>query len=853
MSKLLSVRGPPLDDASFSGPWRAIATIDVEGYRGRDRPQSANLRDEGHMGIRRGERTSPGVRAAGLDPPNPASAVARARPTSFAATAGAGRGRVNAGKVPRRSSVGYDDREGRFLYATPALAAYMGMMPDQLIGRTWYEIGVPPEAVHALEEVRRRVLETGRPAKHKTSLQIGGTNRESEFAFKPVIDADGSIVGTVVTAWDASEHRQASRGRARLNRIYSILGAIDNVLLRAHSSHVILSEACRIAADVGGVELAWVGLLDRASGDVRVICQAGRDEGLLADVVVSARDEPSGHGVVGTAIRENRSVVVQAVRRDKRMALWRAFFEQLAEDVSGALDSIETKRAKAEAHSTLIESERRYRDLFEVNPQAMWVFDIETLRFLAVNNAAIRSYGYSRDEFLTMTVKDIRPSEDVPALLEEVVTAAPGEDGYRPRGQRRHLRKDGSLAYVEVSANDIDFEGRPARLVMVIDVTDRRRLEAQLVEATRLEAMGHLAGGVAHDFNNLLTAVNGYADILIRELEGDERVESAREIRRAGARAAELTKQVLAFARRQVLVPRPVDLNAVVASVSQMLRALIGEQVRLVTNLDSSPAVVLADPGQLEQVLVNLAVNSRDAMLGGGVLEIGVRRVEDAVVFDREITGPAVLLTVSDTGVERDNAIRARAFEPFFTTKEAGKGTGLGLATVHGIVRQSGGQIWAESSVGSGTRVSVLFPEVDATPEPTATPQAVVPEIGEGSCILVVEDDAAVRAFVVATLERAGYRVLVAASPAQAAALSEGLAETVDLLLTDLVMPGENGRDLAERLLVSRRSLRVVLMSGYDAAPPEDRHAARFPSLPKPFGADELVAAVRQALAEPEA
>jgi PAS domain S-box-containing protein len=768
------------------------------------------------------------------------------------------------------------------------------MTPDQLTGRTWYEIGVPPEAVHALEETRRRVFETGQPAKQTASFQIGGTHRESEFVFKPAIGADGSIVGTVVTAWDASEHGPTSRGRARLDRTYSILSAIDQVILRARSSHVILSEACRIAADVGGFELAWAGLVDPATGDVRVVCQAGRDEGLLADVVVSARDEPSGHGVVGTAIRENRSVVIQDVRRDERMVAWRSFFDQLgyrtaagfpiraagrtigalalysakashfdaasarlyeklAEDISGALDSIETKSVNAEAHSALIESERRYRDLFEVNPQAMWVFDVETLRFLAVNKAAIRSYGYSRDEFLAMTIKDIRPSEDVPALLEEVVTAARGEDGYRPRGQWRHIRKDGSLIFAEVSANDIDFEGRPARLVLVIDVTDRRRLEAQLTEATRLEAMGHLAGGIAHDFNNLLTAVNGYADILIGELEGDERVESAREIKRAGARAAELTKQVLAFARRQILVPRPVDLNTVVSSVSPMVRTLIGEQVRLVTNLDSSPAVVLADPGQLEQVLVNLAVNSRDAMPGGGVLEIGVRCVEDAGIFDREITGPAVLLTVSDTGAGMDGATLARAFEPFFSTKEPGKGTGLGLATVYGIVRQSSGQVWAESADGSGTKVSVLLPLVDATPEPTAAPRAAAPDIGEGSCILAVEDDAAVRAFVVATLEHAGYRVLVAASPAQAAALSDGLGETIDLLLTDLVMPGANGRDLAERLLVSRPSLRVVLMSGYDAAPPEDRRDDPFRFLAKPFGPDELIAAIGQALAEPEA
>jgi PAS domain S-box-containing protein len=765
------------------------------------------------------------------------------------------------------------------------------MTPDQLIGRTWYEIGVPPESVHALEETRRRVLETGQPANQKTSLQIGGVLRESEFVIKPVIGVDGSIVGTVVTAWDSAEHRRASRGRARLDRTYSILTAIDQVISRARNSHVILSEACRIAADVGGFELAWVGLLDPATGDIRVVCQAGRDEGLLADVVVSARDEPSGHGVVGTAIRENRSVVIQDVRRDERMAAWRSFFdqlgyrtaagfpiraagrtigafvlysakasrfdateahlyEQLAKDISSAVDSIETKKGKAEAHSALIESERRYRDLFDMNPQAMWVFEAETLQFLAVNNAAIRTYGYSRDEFLAMTVRDIRPPEDVPALLEDIATVIPDEGGYRPLGQWRHLRKDGSLIYAEVSSNDIDFEGRPARLVQVIDVTDRRRLEAQLAEAARLEAMGHLAGGIAHDFNNLLTAVNGYADILIRELEGDERVDSALEIRRAGARAAELTKQVLAFARRQVLVPRAVDLNDVVASVSQMLRRLLGEQVRLVTNLDSSLAVVLADPGQLEQVLVNLAVNSRDAMPGGGLLEICVRCVEDAGIFDREMAGPAVLLRVADTGAGMDEATLARAFEPFFTTKEVGKGTGLGLATVYGIVRQSSGQIWAESAPGSGTKVSVLFPQIDATPEPTAAPKAAVAEIGEGSCILAVEDDDAVRAFVVAALEHAGYRLLVAASPAQATALSDGLGETIDLLLTDLVMPGGNGRDLAKRLLADRPSLRVVLMSGYDAAFNEVGSGDSFHFLAKPFDADELAAAVRLALGE---
>jgi two-component system, cell cycle sensor histidine kinase and response regulator CckA len=802
----------------------------------------------------------------------------------------AGRPRTAATRASNESSVGYYDREGRFLYATPEMASYVGMTPDELIGRTWYEIGVPPEAVDGLEAARRRVLETGNSDRQKATFQVGGSDRETEFSIRPVRGRDGSIVGTVVTAWDPSEHRESSRGKARLDRTYAILSAIDQVILHAHDSDVILSEACRIAAGLGGFELAWIALLDAASGDVRMAFQSGRDEGLLADLVLSSRDEPSGRGVVGTSIRENRSVVVQDVRHDPRMAPWRTFFdrlgyrtaagfpirvrggtigslvlysarvghfdaaearlyEQMAEDISAAVDTIETRKAMAETESALVEAEQRTRDLFGMNPQAMWVFDIGTLRFLAVNNAAINAYGYSRDEFLAMTLKDIRMPEDVPALVADIAIPLPDQGGYRPPRQWRHVRKDGSPIYVEVTAHDIMFDGRKARLVMAIDVTERRRLEAKLAEATRLEAMGALAGGIAHDFNNLLTAVNGYADILIEELEGDERVESAREIRRAGARAAELTRQVLAFARRQVLVPRAVDVNVVVASVGQMLRRLIGEQISLVTKLDDSSAVVLADPGQLEQVLVNLAVNSRDAMPDGGVLEIEVRRVEDAGVLDHDLTGRAVLVTVADTGIGMDEATMARAFEPFFTTKDAAQGTGLGLATVYGIVHQSNGRTWVESGVGRGTTVSVLLPLVETPPEPrkVAAPSAL--QGRDEAAILVVEDDSAVRAFVVSTLERAGYSVLAAASPAHATALSDGLAEAIDLLLTDLIMPGGNGRDLAARLLTSRPSLRVVLMSGYDATISEVAPGRRV--LAKPFDAEELLAAVREALSAP--
>jgi two-component system, cell cycle sensor histidine kinase and response regulator CckA len=800
-----------------------------------------------------------------------------------------------AAAVSHSSNVGYYDLEGRFLYATPALAAYVGMTSAELLGRTWYEIGVPPEAVDRLEAARRRVLESGHAETQKAGFAIGGSYRETEFLIKPVLGADGSITGTAVAAWDASEQRLGSRGRTRLDRTYLILNAMDQVILRARDSNVLYSEACRITAEVGGFELAWVGLLDAATGDVRVVCQAGRDEGLLSALAISSRDEPSGHGVVGTSIRENRTVVIQDVRNDARMDAWRPFFdqlgyktaagfpirvdgrpigalvmysikrshfdaaearlyEQLAGDISAAVEAIEVERARAAAQKALSESERRYRDLFEKIPLPLAVYDTETLRFLAVNDATMSAYGYSRDEFLAMTLPETLPPEDVPAVLEEIeaVVRDSGGSGYRPTGSWRQVRHDGSIMYSEVFTHDILFDGRSARLVAAIDVSERRRLETQLAEATRLEAMGHLAGGIAHDFNNLLTAVNGYADILIAELEGDARADSAREIRRAGARAADLTKQVLAFARKQDLAPRPVDMNAVVDSVAKMLHRLIGEQIELVTKLDESPAVVRADPGQLEQVLVNLAVNSRDAMPDGGVLEIAVRRVPEAATLDRGMTGPAVLLTVTDSGTGMDELTLSRAFEPFFTTKESGHGTGLGLATVHGIVHQSSGRIWVESVKGTGTTVSVLLPFIEALPEPVQTPRLPATGTDTGSSILVVEDDSAVRAFVVATLEHAGYRVMATGSSSQAAALAEGLDEHIDLLLTDVVMPGGNGQDLADRLLVNRPSMRVVLMSGYDSTPTAGRRNEGFVFLPKPFGANELTAAVRQSQSEPE-
>ena len=366
-----------------------------------------------------------------------------------------------------------------------------------------------------------------------------------------------------------------------------------------------------------------------------------------------------------------------------------------------------------------------------------------------------------------------------------------------------------------------------------------------------MEAIGRLAAGMAHDFNNLLTAMIGYADLLEVELGDDPAADQAREIRRAGIRASELTHQVLAFVRRQARPPRPVDANSIVVGISQMLRRLISGEVRLAFRLSSDPAVVMADPGQLEQVLVNLAINARDAMPDGGLLEVTVGCVDAGSHLERGLTGDAVLVTVADTGRGMDEHTLAHAFEPFYTTKPGGLGTGLGLSTVHRIVHQSCGEIWADSTVGQGTRISVLLPRVDAQPETISVPIVGGP-VGPANpaTILVVEDEPAVRAIVVSTLERAGYRVLVAGGPAEAIALSTGLEDPIDLLLTDMVMPDCTGEGLAAQLTARRPSLRVIMMSGYSEGMGGRRLPDDAPFLAKPFSTEALISVIADVLSD---
>lgn len=346
-----------------------------------------------------------------------------------------------------------------------------------------------------------------------------------------------------------------------------------------------------------------------------------------------------------------------------------------------------------------------------------------------------------------------------------------------------------------------------------------RKSEEQRRQMQKLEAIGRLAGGVAHDFNNLLTVILSYGEFMLDETEDRPAMRAnVEEIVRAGRRAADLTRQLLAFSRRQVLALRVLDLNQSVHGVVRMLERLLGEHVQLKVGLESGLGCVHADPGQIEQVIVNLAINARDAMPHGGTLSIATSNVTIEPDYAKDHIevqpGPYVMLSVSDTGHGMDKETRARIFEPFFTTKEIGKGTGLGLATVFGIVKQSGGHIWVYSELGSGTTFKVYLPRVEPSGIPATAPP-VGPQSSGSETILVVEDEDAIRAIACRVLDQAGYRVLSANSPVQALEMVRAAREPIDLLLTDVVLPQLNGRELAQRIEELRPGIRLLFMSGY--------------------------------------
>ncbi len=738
----------------------------------------------------------------------------------------------------------------------------------------WVDEHDPPPAPHKLERgLTEYVLRTGQPLLATAEVHEDlGRRGEAELVGAPSLDwigvplkAQDRTIGVLV----AQTYTEGTR-----------FGEREKDILQFVSTQVAMAiERKRAEEAVRASEARLKALLDSALDACVTMDEAGRitswsaaaeavfgwpaseaiGRSLAATIIPRQHREGHARGLArfletgeGPILRQR--IEITALHRDGRefpVELTVTPIRLADHWLFGAFvrDLTDAKRAE----QALRRSEASYRGLVEHAAYGIYRATADG-KFLMVNPALFTMLGYpSAEDVLQLDISRdayVDPAARVRILERcERFGSAIEEVAWR--------RRDGSIISVRLN-------GRPVRgpdgalecfEFIVDDVTEQRALEERLRHTQKMEAVGRLAGGIAHDFNNLLTAILGSVDFLRRAL-GPEHPEHAEteEIQKAAVRAADLTRQLLAFSRQQVLAPKVLELDALVTNLEKMLRRLIGEDVELRFVAKASRAAVRADPGQLEQVIVNLVVNARDAMPRGGRLTVETASVDldAAYAWEHGTVEPGryVMLAVTDTGVGIDRAAQARLFEPFFTTKEFGKGTGLGLATVYGIVKQSGGYIWVYSEPGHGATFKVYLPRVEQASEPVAAPQPPARALGGTETILLAEDEAAVRNLARRVLEKHGYTLLLAATGRDGVRLAEQHGSPIDLLVTDVVMPEMGGRELAQRLTTRQPTLKVLYLSGYtdDAIVHHGVLDAGVAFLQKPFKPDELVRKIREVL-----
>jgi len=556
----------------------------------------------------------------------------------------------------------------------------------------------------------------------------------------------------------------------------------------------------------------------------------------------------------------NEDTAVECMKAGAWDYVIKEHLKRLGSAVLGVLEKKRVRLQQREAEQALRESEEKFRAIFEDNSSAMAIIERDTTISM-VNKQYIKISKYEEKNVIGMSWTRQIPPADLARMQEynrkRLTDPASAPDQY----EFRFIRSNGEIRDCYMSVSVIPTSQKI--IASFVDITDSKRaatehekLQEQLRVAQKIEAIGSLAGGVAHDFNNLLSVILTNTSFALDALAADSPLrEDLQEIQTAGQRAATLTRQLLAFSRKQMLRPEVLDCNAVVVDVEKMLRRLIGEDVALAVRPATGLWRTKADRGQLEQVIMNLAVNARDAMPGGGRLTVETANVEvDAAFVERHLgskPGPHVRLTVTDSGSGMDQTTLVRMFEPFFTTKPAGKGTGLGLATVYGIVKQSGGGIWVDSVVGQGTTFTIHLPRTEDADEEEPRLPKVAPATSGNETVLIVEDEEAVRNVARRILVAAGYQVQVAADGAAALQICAQLPRPVDLLLTDVVMPGMSGRQLVDHLAPQVPQLKVVYMSGYtdNAIVHQGVLDPGTHFIAKPFTREELLARVREALA----
>ena len=787
------------------------------------------------------------------------------------------------------------DQQDRIVEANDRALAMYGFSREELLGmdattlRTVEQRRTYAEAGKLVDEQPSALNETVHVRKDGSTFPV----EVSGF----VIVVEGRKYHQMIIR-DITQRNAARRQLENANRVYAVLTQCSHAILRATTEQELFHGVCNAAVQEGGFPLAVIVRSDRDTGDVRPEAAAGVAREYMNGIQLSARIDPFGMGVIGTAISGGKAAVSDDIEHDAQMLPWReragksglcslvcvpiqrggqiefafalysrerAFFnaqevrliEEVAANTSYALGRLNEEAGRKAAEEAQRNSEERYRHLVEQSPIGMYVHTGGIVRYM--NAKGMEMIGVaSLKEVAGKSIDSFIHPDDRKLVWERIRIL--NEGGACPLIAERFLHSDGSTVHVEVSAVPIVFDGDRALFVFFVDINQRKkaeeeraRIEEQLLQAQKMDSIGRLAGGVAHDFNNNLTVINGYCDMLLSSLaEGDPVRAEISHIAKAGDQAARLTRQLLTFSRRQVFSPQRIDVNELVTEAKALLGRLIGDYIRIETRLDTALPAILADPTQLHQVLMNLVINARDAMPGGGDLTIstGTTNGLEERAARTVCARPAefVVLTVADTGLGMDEETKRHIFEPFFTTKPRGFGTGLGLSIVYGIVQQSNGWVEVQSAPGAGTEFRIMLPVVvgAATSEVELSPKAAPGH----ETILLVEDRDDVRLLTMAILEGLGYSVLAADSGAKALEISQRSQCEIDLLLTDVVMPGMTGAELAARLSELRPSIRVLFISGYSEAEGLEVGAVENEShlLSKPFTPSALAAKVRNVL-----
>lgn len=757
-----------------------------------------------------------------------------------------------------------EDLVGKYNLSEDNIVEQQGVMP---LVRRVFEHGEKAQFLLRYDSSQLRSL----PLRDTTKVVL-------EVTISPVLDARKRVIHAIVQHRDITERLRSREALERANRQLRLLSDVNQALIRADDEQELLSTVCAILVQVGGYRMAWVGYAqDDAPQAVRPMAHAGHDDGYIENVCATWNAGVHARGPIGTAIRTGQPSVVQNIASEERFATWRAeaarrgyaavcslpltagerlfgtlsvyasepaafdpeevaHLTELADDLAYGIINLRTQIEHARTVETLRVSEERSRLIAENAKVVIWLMDLN-FQYSYISPYIKHNLDYTPEEYVLKPLHEVLTPASLEKCLQLFSTEMeeeknPDRNLARSRTiEVEHIHRDGRIIWAELQMTFIrDAEGKAVGILGITrDITEQRReneerekLQAQLYQAQKMESVGRLAGGVAHDFNNMLTAILGHAELALMTCDpADPLRADLQAIEGSALRSADLVRQLLAFARKQTVAPKILDLNDTVAGMLKMLRRLIGEDITFAWMPGAGVWPVKIDPSQIDQLLANLCVNARDAIVGVGKITIETgNEVFDPVDYASHPTivpGEYVMLAVSDDGCGMDQEVLDRIFEPFFSTKEPGKGTGLGLATVYGIVKQNEGFINVYSEPGRGTTLKIYLPRFKGATLEEMSERASEAPPGRGETVLLVEDDPVILGVGRTMLEKLGYTVLVAGTPGEAVSQAKSHAAELQLLVTDVVMPDMNGRDLAILLKATQPGLKCLFSSGYTA------------------------------------